>query len=157
MLPNYFRIIGATIFIALGTSSVLFQYYINASLWQDEAALALNVVTKSYSDLYSLLDYSLIAPAFFLYLEKTFSTIFPNTDYGLRFFPLVSFFLCVPLIYKVTLLLKRDSIIAIIALSLFCTSPLILNYSVEVKQYMTDALVTLLLFYLAQILTVFQF
>ena len=64
--------------IVFGIVVRLVQYLSNRSLWADEAALALNIVNRSYSELGQPLDYDQAAPIGFLWLEKLAIDIFGN-------------------------------------------------------------------------------
>ena len=56
-------------FISVGFGSAVYRYYLNPSLWQDTAALALNLLHRNYSDLTNVLDYGVVAPILFLFIE----------------------------------------------------------------------------------------
>ncbi len=54
----------------LGISLAIYQFFYNRSLWNDEAALALNIIDKSFSQLLQPLDYKQVAPIAYLFVEK---------------------------------------------------------------------------------------
>ena len=134
-------------FISVGFGSAVYRYYLNPSLWQDTAALALNLLHRNYSDLTNVLDYGVVAPILFLFIEKFFASLFVDTDYGLRFFPLICFLCSIPLIYKVAMFITRESGVATASVCLFCVNTMLLSYSIEVKQYIVEVFTLLILLY----------
>lgn len=138
------------IIILIGVGDAIYRYYLNPSLWYDTAVVALNLVERGYYDLTSVLDYGVVAPLLFVIIEKFLLSLFSsNPDYGLRILPLICFFASMPLLYKVTVLLTRDSNAALISVSLFCLSPFLGDYSSEVKPYIADVLVLLFILYIS--------
>jgi hypothetical protein len=110
--------------------------------------LALNILGRSYGELWSPLDYQQVAPILFLYLEKLFSLITYDADYALRIVPLISFVGSIYLTYRVAISITNDIRIGKVAVSIFCLCPMLLAYSSEVKPYMSDVFILLLLIYL---------
>jgi hypothetical protein len=133
--------------ILLGIVLRLRQYLLNRSFWADEASLAVNIVTRNFSELTHLLDYHQAAPIGFLFIEKLLIILFGNHDYVLRLFPLFAGILAIYLIYKIA----RTSFGAfgLFAVSMFSISWWLVHYSSELKQYTSDMTVALLLVYLA--------
>ena len=87
------------IIILLGIILRLFAYFNGLSFWGDEAALALNVINKSYLELFKGLDYLQVAPPIFLVMSK-FIMLDSLRDFSLRLIPLVSGIISLPLFYK---------------------------------------------------------
>lgn len=127
-------------------SSVQFLY--NRSIWLDEAMLSLNIISRSYAELLKPLDSMQVAPIGFLLVEKFFSTLIPNSEYGLRIFPLVCFWASIYLFHKIITILLKDSRAVFLAVLLFCLNTSLLYYSSETKQYIVDAFICLLLYYI---------
>lgn len=123
------------------------QYLVNRSLWADEASLAVNVANRSYAGLLQLLDYQQAAPIGFLYIEKTLVTLFGNHDYVLRLFPLFAGILSIYLIYRIAR--AHLGTAGVFAVLLFAISWGLVYYSSELKQYSSDAMVAVLLAFLA--------
>ena len=123
------------------------QFIYNRSLWLDEAYLALNIINKSHLELLKPLDYIQVAPVLFLQIEKLFSELIPNTEYGLRLFPLLSFWFSIFFFYKIIKGIHQNSYTIIFSLSLFVFNASLIYYSSEVKQYMTDVLVLTSVYY----------
>ena len=120
------------------------QYLSNRSLWNDEAALALNIVNRSYLELLQPLDYDQGAPIGFLFIEKLAIQIFGDNEYALRLFPLFSAIISLFIFYKLAKQCLQPQA-AIIALTLFSTLHIWLGYATEVKQYSTDVAIAVLL------------
>lgn len=133
--------------ILLGVVLRLRQYLLNRSLWSDEASLAMNLVTRSFSELTQILDYHQAAPIGFLFIEKLFIIIFGNHDYVMRLFPLFAGIVALYLIYKIA----RASFgtFGLFAVFIFAISWWLVHYSSELKQYTSDMTVALLLVFLA--------
>jgi len=97
--------ITIAILIGLGILLPLIQFIYNRSIWLDEAMLSLNIIHKGYFELLKPLDYVQVAPILFLIIEKFFSTIIPNSEYGLRLFPLLSYWVSLFFFYKIVKIL----------------------------------------------------
>jgi hypothetical protein len=67
----------------------LSQYIADRSQWRDEAALALNIVNRSFIGLAQPLDGDQGAPLGFLFDEKLLTMLLGNTDYVLQIIPLI--------------------------------------------------------------------
>ncbi|MDR0536853.1 MAG: hypothetical protein LBH04_02205 [Tannerellaceae bacterium] len=150
MKKNYFtsekNIIRLFVLYAILLSSIQFIY--NRSIWGDEALLGLNIIHRSALDVLKPLDYAQVAPPLFLLAEKMFSTLIPNSEYGLRLFPLLSYWGA--LLFFVLIVRKQEHgrLYIAMALAFFVSSHTFLRYSSEVKQYMTDAFSLLGIFWL---------
>lgn len=129
--------------LVTGMVLALIQFSTNRSLWLDETSLALNIIDKNPYQLLQPLDYNQVAPLLFLQLEKFFSALFPNTDYGLRILPLICYLLSLFLFKQVVDLLFQNTYSKVLAISLFVFNNGMISYSNEVKQYMGDVLIAL--------------
>ncbi len=143
--------VGAALLIVLGAILRLRQYLTGRSLWADEAMLALNIVTRDFPEMFQPLDYDQGAPIGFLLVEKLFNSMLGKHEFVLRLFPLLIGLLSLWLFY---LLLKRVMSEAsgaglLTALALFALNPRLIYYSSEVKQYILDVAVTVLLLLVA--------
>ena len=134
--------------IGLGIYLALEQFIFNRNLWLDEIAIAINIRDRNFLELLQPLSDNQAAPIAFLYLEKLMITLFGSRDYILRIFPLISFILSIPLVYLLTVRLLKNRIPALLASAIFSTSYMLIRYSDEVKQYSSDLLFTLIIFYL---------
>jgi hypothetical protein len=125
------------------------QYRAGTSLWFDELALALNIQKHSLADLVSRpLDELQVAPAGFLAVVKLASILFGVNEFTLRFFPWISALLAIFLFWRVSSrVLTGGGLLT--ALFLFATSPALIWYGADLKQYSSDVAATLLLVLLA--------
>ncbi|MBL8097756.1 MAG: glycosyltransferase family 39 protein [Anaerolineales bacterium] len=131
--------------VVLGVILRLRQYFVNRSLWVDEASLALNIVNRTFGELTRTLDYDQGAPIGFLFIEKLLVLIFGNQEYILRFFPLISGIISTYLIYRIAS--EYFGEFGIFAALLFSISEWMVYYSSELKQYSSDVMIALLLIY----------
>jgi hypothetical protein len=130
--------------ICVGVVLRFAQYIYNRSLWLDEAALTLNIIDRSFSELVRPLDYSQGAPVGFLMLERLAVQAFGRSEYVLRLIPFLSGVIALPLFYRVAKLCIKPEAVPI-ALSLFALSDPLIYYSSETKQYSSDVAIALLL------------
>jgi hypothetical protein len=138
-------ILGLCLAVGLiGSLLRLYFYMINRSLWLDEAMLALNIVNRTFVDLFKPLDFNQGAPIGFLLLQKVVISVFGSRDYILRLLPLLAGLISIPLMYLVA---KKyiGGILIILPLSLLALSASLIYYSSELKQYSTDVLVFLVM------------
>lgn len=128
----------------------IFVYFLNRSLWLDEAMIALNIINRSYMQLTQQLNSDQSAPIGFLWIEKTALYFQGNRDLLLRFYPLFAGVAALWVMWKISQkFLKGFS--PLIALSVFAVTDRLIYFSSEIKQYSSDVFVTvvLLLFTLA--------
>jgi hypothetical protein len=134
--------------VVFGVVLRLCSYIGNRSLWLDEAALAHNIVARSFTGLLAPLDRQQVAPLGFLWLEKVAVSLFGTSEYALRLVPLLASIAALPLFALVARRLLRP-IAAVFALALFATATPLLYFAAEMKQYALDVAVVLVLFALA--------
>ena len=131
---------------ALVTGALLrVLYYLGGrSLWIDEARLALNIASRSYAGLLRPLDYDQAAPPLFLWGEKLATQVFGVNELALRILPLVAgiaaLILLVPLLRRFL-----PGWPGVLAVTSACLAPTLVFYSTEVKPYMGDLAICLLL------------
>jgi len=127
---------------SLGIAISLAQFLYNRSLWLDEASLTLNIIHSDFSGLLKPLEGNhQIAPILFLEIEKLISILIPNSELGLRIFPLICYWLSLYFFYRILKLLFANSLTIIFALSLYVFNSTLLYYSSEVKPYISDVFV----------------
>jgi len=134
--------------LAAGVFLALIQYFFNRSLWLDEAMLAISIVTVNAIDLFKPLKFDQVAPLLFLQSEKLFSQIIPNSELGLRLFPLVSYLVAMFAVFQIIRILFSNIYIQIVTLAFFVFNSALIYYSNEAKQYMTDVMVLSIVNYL---------
>jgi hypothetical protein len=128
----------------LGTALRLFHFFYNRSLWMDEVYLSTSLVKMNYAELLSQpLYYQQKAPIGFLMLVKLMVNLFGNKEIYLRIIPLISgtaaMYLFVPVARH---FLDRRGIY--VAVAILALSPALIFHSVEIKQYSTELLGTIL-------------
>jgi hypothetical protein len=144
---NYEHLILKLILLS-GLALSVFQFIYNRSLWVDEANLALNIIHHSAFELIKPLDSIQVAPILFLQMEKIFSLLIPESERGLRLFPLICFLIA---LFSFSALLKKlfnNPVVVIFGFSLFVFNAFMIRYSNEVKQYMCDVMLTTVIGYL---------
>lgn len=136
------------IVLILGTGLALFQFFWNKSYWQDETSLALNILDRSPLELLGPLDHFQAAPPLFLLAVKGLTMMLSAPEFSLRLFPLISYLVSLVFLYRLARLLFSDkpTLIYIFSAFVFCVP--VIYYSSELKQYMSDVMVTLILLYL---------
>ena len=132
------------IIILLGIILRFFAYFNGLSFWGDEAALALNVINKSYLELFKSLDYLQVAPPIFLVMSK-FIMLDSLRDFSLRLIPLVSGIISLPLFYKFISMFSKNKRVVYISTFLFSFNMTAIVYCAQFKQYSVELLVALLL------------
>lgn len=133
--------LAVAVVVTCGIALSLFQFFLNRSLWLDEASLALNIIDRKWNELLTPLDLMQSAPILFLYIEKLASQLIPHSDYGLRLFPLFCYWTAGISLYLILRHFCNSNWSTVIGLSLFFFNHTLLYYSSEVKQYMGDVLV----------------
>ena len=133
--------------VAIGIILRLRQYLVNRSFSADEASLAYNLVTRTFSGLTQPLDYHQGAPIGFLFIEKLFILVLGNNEYAMRLFPLLSGILAIYLLHLLAKIHMGWS--GLFALLTFSVGWQLIYYSSELKQYSSDVMIALLLVYLA--------
>ena len=146
---KFYKLALISIFAA-GILLRLFVYCRNISFWGDEASIALNLINKSYLELFKGLDYLQVAPPGFLILSKFILNIFnPKIDYIrdllLRFFPFVFSCLSLLVFYKFSKNFIKDKKTLLFASTLFAFNPCAILYAAQLKQYSLELLVSVVL------------
>ncbi|WP_233602994.1 glycosyltransferase family 39 protein [Pedobacter sp. KBW06] len=136
------------IFLFAGLVIRFYHFFYDRSLWMDEVYLSSSLLKTSYLDLATKpLYYQQKAPIGFLWLVRFMVETFGNTELCLRTIPLisgiVSMFLFVPVSRY---FLSKPG--AVLATGILCISPALVYHSVEIKQYSTELLATILSLYL---------
>ena len=134
---------------ALGAALRLWQYGAGASLWADEANLALNIVEHPLERLLGPLDYRQVAPPGWLLVEKLTVMMFGEGEHALRLLPLLGSLAALPLGWHVARRVLPSGLGPLLALGLLATGTPLIFYATQVKPYSTDVAVALLLAFLA--------
>ena len=151
-LPEFTRwpaaaVRGAWGLIALGIVLRVPLYLANRSLWNDEASLAANLVGRSFIQLCKPLSYAQGAPMGFLFLQRAFVLTLGDSEFALRLVPLLASIALLLLCHRIARLCF-DPVTGLTALAMMAMSKSLIFYSVELKQYSSDAAVSLLIAWL---------
>lgn len=130
--------------VAVGVLLRIVRYVHNPSLWFDEAALALNLISRTYRELLEPLSLAQQAPVGFLMIEKGAIGLMGSSEHVLRMFP----FLCGVVALALFLLVARrvlSTAAANLTMLLFAISDWPAYFSSELKPYSVDICFGLLL------------
>ncbi len=130
--------------ILLGVAVRFVQYTSDRPLWADEAMLTINILNRSYRELFTPLDYEQQAPVGFLFVEKWLTTVFGTEETTLRLFPFLASMASLVLMAIASMELLPFGF-ALLAILLFVFSAPLIYYASEVKPYALDLTVGLLL------------
>jgi hypothetical protein len=133
----------------VGMALRLWQYGANASLWADEANLALNIVRRPALRLLEPLDYRQVAPPGWLLLEKGAVVALGDGELALRLVPLLGSLLSLPLFWWVAQRVLGPGAPPALALALLALGIPFIHYAAQVKPYATDIALALALLALA--------
>ena len=135
------------VLVILGVVFPVFQYLSNRSLWLDEAYLVQSF-TRDYAGLLKPLEADQVAPILFLWVVKFFSTLIPDSEYGLRLFPLFCYLASFYFFYQLVWLLIQNSYARLFAMTLFVFNSNLIYFASELKQFIVDVLVVTMTYYL---------
>ena len=124
--------------IVLGIFLRFAAFIQNPSFWFDESALAYNIITLKYSELFGVLHLQQVAPPVFLILTKWIVSIFGTSEIFFRLIPFL--FGCmafIPFYYLLKAIFTKNSTIYF-ALFLFAINPKLIYYGIEFKPYILD-------------------
>ena len=144
-LPTWpgIAIAAAGIIMAMGIVLRLASILTNRSLWMDEAQLAKHVVSCSWSDLlWKHLEGSAVAPQGFMLLEKLAVRMPGSADWVLRLVPLLAGMALLVLFFVVArrMLGVSGTLVGLLLVALSCR---LAYYAAEIKQYSSDATMSL--------------
>ena len=123
--------------VLLGAALRTWQYLARGSLWLDEAAIARNVIARSYAQLLQPLDFAQVAPKGFLLAEKFAVSTFGPSAQAIRLYAFLLSLFALPLFYRLArMLLSQRG--ALIALAFFALLGRPIYYASEAKQYSGD-------------------
>jgi hypothetical protein len=143
------RLVRATwAFVWLGVILRVVTFALDFPLWGDEAFVAVNFITRSYTDLLRPLDYGQVCPLLFLWLELTAVKLFGFSEWSLRLIPTMCSVVSVFLFAHVAGRLTRGPA-RLLAVGIFAVAYYPIRHGAEVKQYSTDLLAALILLALA--------
>ena len=124
------------------------QFLLERGVWLDEASLGLNISDRDAWGLLSPLDNGQAAPVLYLQALEAFSHLFGFTLSSLRLPSLLAYGASAWLFLKVMRQTVRNSSAMVLGSALFAFNYMLMYYSGELKQYMGDVFITLLLLHL---------
>jgi hypothetical protein len=136
-------------FGVLGAALRVWQYAAGASLWADEANLALNIVDRPLGRLLGPLDYRQMAPPGWLLLEKVAVTLLGEGEHALRLVPLLGSLATLPLCWHVARRILPPGVGPPLTLGLVAIGLPFIFYAAQVKPYATDVALAVALLALA--------
>ncbi|WP_181304110.1 glycosyltransferase family 39 protein [Rufibacter sp. XAAS-G3-1] len=126
----------------------LFHYFDNRSLWLDEIYLAASLVKMDLQQLtFSDLEYEQKAPIGFLWMCKLAVLLFGTSEMSLRLFPLLCGILSLFMFLPVVRYFLKPLGVAV-AIGILALAPPLIYHGVEIKQYSTELLASILCLYL---------
>lgn len=134
--------------VVLGGACRLRQYLARTSFWNDEAFIVLNLTDHPASRMLGPLDYNQAAPPVFLWIERAAFVMLGPGEYSLRLFPLLAGLGALALFARLAWDLFPGPV-AFLATGWFAFPEKLISYSAEVKQYSSDALLAVVLTWIA--------
>lgn len=75
--------------VVLGLCARVFRYLLDGSIWNDEAAVGLNILRRDFEGLTHALDELQVAPILFLWSERAVLLAFGSSEWAMRLIPLL--------------------------------------------------------------------
>src|SRR5262245_55019840 len=117
------------------------------SLWYDESALGANIVMRSYAQLFEPLSNGQVAPIGYLLLSKLSNTLLGHNDIAIRL-PSIAAYLC---LFAVLARRADRSPGRLLRFVLIVAAPGVVRYAFELKQYICDVLLMVVLLELGEV------
>nr|CAI78521.1 hypothetical protein [uncultured bacterium] len=139
---------GGILLIIIGSVLRLKHYFENRSLWLDEAYVALEILIKTFKEMVTLetaFPRQPGTPLLFQLITKINISVFGNNEFIMRLWPLLSSLIGLLLF---TVLLKKcvGRTQGLLALSFFVFCEPLIYYASELKPYISDVMITLILY-----------
>ncbi|MBS1630328.1 MAG: hypothetical protein JST27_09740 [Bacteroidetes bacterium] len=134
--------------VVLGIGLRLLMYFQNRNLIIDEANIVRNLAERGFGGLLHPLSYEQYAPPVFLWIEKGLSLMLGLSEKALRLYPLLCGIGSMLLFPAVARKFMRQEALWLPLAYLAC-GYIYVRYSSELKQYMPDLFIALLLLWLA--------
>lgn len=131
------------IIIAIGIAYRVLFYSYDRPFWNDECALAFNIMPLNFINFFKPLQFSQAAPPFFMVISGIFYKLMPAQELSLRFFPLISSIASIFIFYCFCRKILNKKSTILLALILFCFNYRLIYYAQEFKQYSSDILIFL--------------
>ena len=139
---NTFYFIAA-LFIAAGLALRIIFYAYGRPFWNDEAALAINLETKTFWELFFPLVHEQVTPPLYAVLCKFCSVFTSKAEYAYRLPALFCGIVSLPVFLILAHKTLKNYCAKILAIALFTVNYQLIYYSQELKQYSCDVLLFL--------------
>ena len=149
---NWLFYAAVGVIILLGVVLRILFYSYARPFWNDESALALNIINRSITGLFTPLHYQQAAPVLFSVLCKFCDFLPAAKEYALRLPAFIFGLLSVPAFFILCCKVLKKNVSKIFALLLFCLNFQLVYYSQELKQYSADVFL-----FISVLLTYFYF
>jgi 4-amino-4-deoxy-L-arabinose transferase-like glycosyltransferase len=134
--------------IGIGIALRLYHFIDNRSLWNDEIYLATSLIRMNFLELATgPLDYQQKAPIGFLWLVRLSVLLFGKAEMALRLVPLLSGIASLLFFMPVSRYFLKP-LGAMLAMGILALAPALIYHAVEIKQYSTELLATMVSLYL---------
>ncbi len=134
-------ILGALLF---GITLRLVHFGFGRMLWLDEATIALNFISRDGGDFFQALDYRQFAPPVWMILSDGFWSVTQNLEYGARLPSLLAGLAALILFWRMVQERFPPAVVFITVFA-FAFSYMPVYYSAEIKPYVFDLLLSVLL------------
>jgi hypothetical protein len=131
-------------FVALGLGLRAYHYGRNPSVWHDEAALILNVISKSFAGLLGPLYFAEAGPPLFLWLERLLRLWLGDGVFALRLLPFLASCAALLMVACTACRCLKASAVPLAILFFACSRSLLWHAS-EAKPYAVDVALAALL------------
>lgn len=132
---NLIFYISAGLIILAGIFFRILFYSYARPFWNDESAIALNLINHRYIELFGKMDYYQAAPPLFCIACKFFLIFIKKAEYALRALPLVFSCLSLPVFFMLAKKVLKSKTAIIFALILFALNYQLIYFSQELKPY----------------------
>lgn len=139
----YYIIIFCLIVLGVYLRVLFFSY--DRPFWNDESALALNIIHRSFSQLFGILDYEQVSPPLYVVVAKFFGLFIKKYEFAYRLPALICSILSLPVFFVFCKKFLEKKISIVFAMMLFVLNYQLIYYGQELKQYSADVLVYLLI------------
>src|SRR5579871_5955715 len=134
--------------LLLGVACRMLVYFLSFPIWRDEAALALNFVSRDFRGLLNELDNFQVAPLLFLWIEKAIYQLAGLSVQGLRLVPLVAGVAALVLFWRLARLCL-EPLPAALAVGFLAVAQVPIHLASMIKPYSIDLFAAVLLLWLA--------
>lgn len=140
---TFYIIISGLMILGIYLRILFFSY--DRPFWNDESALALNIINRSFFGLFSTLDYEQVSPPLYIVIAKFFGLFIRKYEIAYRLPALICSILSIPVFFVFCKKFLEKKISIIFAMMLFVINYQLIYYGQELKQYSADILVFLLI------------